>query len=48
MSRDKTLEDYWKCQYCGKDTSKDSKTDLVQPDHWDCIISNIIDRKNEK
>ncbi len=48
MSRNEAAEDYWKCQYCGKHTSKHPKADLVGPDHWDCIINNIIDRKNEK
>jgi hypothetical protein len=48
MSLDKMLEDYWICQYCGKDTSEEPKNELVEPDHWDCIINNIIDRKNEQ
>lgn len=48
MNLDKMLEDYWVCQYCGKDTSKEPKNELVEPDHWDCIINNIIEIKNEQ
>jgi len=48
MSLNKELKEYWTCQYCGKDTSKELKSNLVEPDHWDCIINNIIDRKNEE
>ena len=39
---DKSLEEYWTCQYCGEDTSKELKSELSGPDHWDCILNAII------
>ena len=39
---DKLSTGYWACQYCGEDTSKELKSELCGPDHWDCIINAII------
>jgi hypothetical protein len=38
----KLLTEYWTCQYCGEDTSKELKSELSGPDHWDCILNAII------
>ena len=47
MSLNKELKEYWTCQYCGEDTSRELKSELVEPDHIDCILNEIIRRKKE-
>jgi len=37
-----------KCQYCGEDTSNELKSELIKSDHWDCILENVEEIKNEK
>lgn len=39
---EKSLKEYWSCQHCGEDTSKELKSELCGPDHWDCIINAIV------
>ena len=39
---EKSLIEYWTCQYCGEDTSKELKSELCGTDHWDCIMNAII------
>jgi len=38
----KSLTQYWTCQYCGEDTSKELKSELCETDHWDCIMNECI------
>jgi hypothetical protein len=48
MIAKKDLDNYWTCQYCGEDTSKELKSELCGIDHWDCIMDAIIFMDSKK